>query len=100
MKGSLSERSDLNSIHVIAEEVYLDDYQQKHSKQLVTQLNLSKVQFAQQTRFKGQPSPMKQNAYVSKGYVEMSSEMQFYSNNESLEVRESSFDYVEEQRTN
>lgn len=43
---------------------------------------------------------MKQNAYVSKGYVEMSSEMQFYSNNESLEVRESSFEYVEEQRTN
>jgi hypothetical protein len=36
MKGSLSERSDLNSIHVIAEEVYLNDYQQKHSKQLVT----------------------------------------------------------------
>jgi len=36
MKGSLSERSDLDSIHVIAEEVYLDDYQQKHSKQLVT----------------------------------------------------------------
>ena len=58
------------------------------------------MQFAQQTRFKAQPSPMKQNAYVSKGYNEMSNEMQLYSNNESLEMRESSFEFVEEQRTN